>query len=155
MSMKHKLIYIALLIPLILLGIGFLYIKITTKRLYQPEITIKDWHRFNMWNNNFVLVDIPTPGATVVSPLLIVGRAKGNMYFEGSFPVKLLDADGTVIASGAAQAQGDWMTEEFVPFKAELIFTPPGGTTGKLVLEKDNPSGLPEKAAKFEVLVKF
>jgi hypothetical protein len=46
-----------------------------------------------------------------------------------------------------AQAQGDWMTEEFVPYKADIKI--PNAYTGKatILLKKDNPSGLVEKDA--------
>ena len=97
----------------------------------------------------------PKPGDTVSSPLLIKGEARGTWYFEASFPVKLLDADGNIIAVHYAQAQGEWMTEEFVPFTSELIFETPQTETGTLVLQKDNPSGLAENDASIEIPVKF
>ena len=63
----------------------------------------------------------------------------------------------TILATAVipAQAQSDWMTEEFVPFKAMLEFSAPTTATGTLVLEKDNPSGLPENADSLIVPVKF
>jgi len=97
----------------------------------------------------------PKPGDTVSSPLLIKGEARGTWYFEASFPVKLLDADGNIIAVHYAQAQGEWMTEEFVPFTSELIFDTPQTETGTLILQKDNPSGLEENDASIEIPVKF
>lgn len=101
-------------------------------------------------------VSNPLPDQTVASPLVVYGRAKGTWYFEGSFPVKLLDAQGNVLAQAPAQAQGEWMTTDYVPFSAQLpAFTATPGTTGKLVLEKDNPSGLPQNAASVEIPVKF
>src|ERR1700746_2179249 len=54
-----------------------------------------------------IVVDNVGPGDAVTSPLTITGKAKG-WYFEASFPVKLLDGQGNVLASGPAQAQGDW-----------------------------------------------
>ena len=98
----------------------------------------------------------PKPGTTITSPLTIEGEARGTWYFEASFPIKLLDATGTEIATGHAEAQDEWMTEDFVPFKATLEFTAPGKIArGTLVLEKDNPSGLPEKDDKLEIPVKL
>lgn len=97
----------------------------------------------------------PLPGAVVTSPLTVTGEARGNWYFEASFPVRLYDGNGTEIALGIAQAQSDWMTTDFVPFLAQLIFTPPATATGTLVLEKDNPSGLPENADFVTVPVAF
>lgn len=85
----------------------------------------------------------PLPNAEIKSPVLIEGEARGSWYFEASFPIKLYDENNNIIAQAIAQAQGDWMTNDFVPFKAELIFNSTS-TNGFLVLEKDNPSGLPE-----------
>lgn len=94
--------------------------------------------------NDLISVSAPTPGALVTSPLTVTGRARGYWYFEASFPVKLLDQDGSVLAIAPAQAQGDWMTEEFVPFSVTLTYPTPQGQYGTLVLMKDNPSGEPQ-----------
>lgn len=92
----------------------------------------------------------PRVGETVGSPLVIEGEARGTWYFEGSFPVRLEDGSGVVTAQGVATADGEWMTEDFVPFSAELTWdTTTGPAT--LVLERDNPSGLPENAASVRV----
>lgn len=97
-----------------------------------------------------------TPGDTIESPLLITGEARGNWFFEASFPVMLYDNKGNEIASGHAEATGDWMTEDFVGFKANLQFTLRADVAeGKLVLQKDNPSGLPQNDDKLEIPVKF
>lgn len=90
----------------------------------------------------------------VKSPLVITGQAR-LWYFEASFPVKLYDGNGKELAAVPAQAQGDWMTSSFVPFKVELQFIRPSTPNGKIVFQKDNPSGLPQNEDKFEVLVKF
>jgi hypothetical protein len=93
--------------------------------------------------NANINVSTPTIGATITSPLAISGEARGPWYFEASFPVLLKDASGNTIAQGVAQAQGDWMTTNFVPFTASLSFPPqPAGSNGTLVLMKDDPSGI-------------
>jgi hypothetical protein len=92
--------------------------------------------------DSLVRLATPVPGDTVSSPLLLRGEARGTWYFEASFPVRLLDADGREIAVTYATAQGEWMTTEFVPFTSTVTFaSPPAGTAGTLVLVKDNPSG--------------
>lgn len=101
-----------------------------------------------------IRIDNPRPGQSIASPLAISGEARGNWFFEASFPVKLLNAAGDVMVTGTAQAQGEWMTEEFVPFTATLEFTASAGT-GTLVLERDNPSGLSENDAALNVPVVF
>lgn len=102
-----------------------------------------------------ILLQSPLPGTTVGSPLIVTGSARGTWYFEASFPVRLLDGNGNELAAVPAQADGDWMTENFVPFTAILEFAPPATPNGTLILQKDNPSGLPENDASLEVPVLF
>jgi len=104
-----------------------------------------------------VMIQISAPHANTVvtSPLIVTGQARGTWYFEASFPVRLLDGNGNEIAVTPAQAQSDWMTEDFVPFVATLTFNTPATPTGTLVLEKDNPSGLSENAAEVRIPVNF
>ena len=97
----------------------------------------------------------PAPNAQVTSPLTVSGEARGNWYFEGSFPVKLYDASSNLLASAQAQALSDWMTASFVSFSVTLTFPTPSTTTGTLVLEKDNPSGLPQNADSVSIPVSF
>ena len=91
----------------------------------------------------------------VSSPLKITGRARGSWFFEASFPIQLLNQNNQRLAEAVAAAQGDWMTEDLVPFTAELTFTAPVGNTGQLVLNKDNPSGLPQNDAQLIIPVRF
>lgn len=102
-----------------------------------------------------IRVSAPIADALVTSPLVITGEARGTWYFEASFPVKLFDADGKLVVAHYAQAQGEWMTPEFVPFSSTLTFAMPTTATGTLVLEKDNPSGLPEHDASVSIPVRF
>lgn len=109
---------------------------------------------------DMIRIASPQPGDIVVSPLHISGEARGTWYFEGSFPVMLVDWDGRIIADGVAQARGEWMTEEFVPFSATLTFVDPSNDEpysqrGAVILQRDNPSGLPENSAAAEIPVRF
>ncbi len=88
----------------------------------------------------------PRPNDTVTSPLTITGEARGTWFFEASFPVRLEDENGVQLGIVPATAKGEWMTTEFVPFSATLTFSKPATENGRLILEKDNPSGLPEHA---------
>lgn len=94
-------------------------------------------------------------GDTLPQGATIAGSARGTMFFEASFPVFVLDADGTELGVGVAQAQGDWMTSEFVPFSVKLNFKNPTGELGLLRFTKDNPSGLPEFDLNVDVPVRF
>ena len=103
--------------------------------------------------NSEVFLFSPKPNETIDSPLKIEGKARGFWFFEASFPIHLLDENGNELAAGIVQAQSDWMTEDFVEFKGELSFVSNKEQNGKLVLEKDNPSGLPENDKKIEISV--
>ena len=93
----------------------------------------------------------PSPSEIVTHKFTVEGKALGTWFFEASFPVKIVSADGKVVFATPAQAQSDWMTTNLVAFKAEL--TVPENITGKytLRLEKDNPSGLTQNEASVEM----
>ncbi len=95
--------------------------------------------------DSLVRLATPAPGDTVTSPLALRGEARGTWFFEASFPVRLLDAEGRELAVTYATAGSDWMTTDFVPFSSTVTFaSPAAGSAGSLVLTKDNPSGQPE-----------
>ncbi len=102
----------------------------------------------------------PQPNAVVTSPLIVEGQARGTWFFEATFPVVLTDWDGLIIAQGYAQARppagGDWMTEDFVPFHGEITFEKPSySEKGRLILQRANPSGLPEYDDMLEIQILF
>ncbi len=105
--------------------------------------------------NTNITVTFPQPNTQVSSPLTISGQAKGSWYFEASFPIKLYDANNTLLTQTTGQAQGNWMTTSFVPFTATLTFPTPSTTTGTLILEKDNPSGEPQNADSISIPITF
>lgn len=106
--------------------------------------------------SDIIKVTSPTPNQKISSPLTLTGEARGLWYFEASFPAELLDKKGNVLWQGPIQAASDWMTENFVPFEAKMDFKVPAGeTNGKLILHKDNPSGLPEKDDSIEIPISF
>lgn len=104
---------------------------------------------------DLIRIDSPRPNVTVNSPLTVTGEARGYWFFEASFPIRIYDANGKELGWAIAQAQDEWMTEDFVPFRASLVFEKPTTATGLLILEKDNPSGLSENDDKLEVPVVF
>lgn len=105
--------------------------------------------------DGLIMIEHPRPNELVTSPLMISGQARGSWFFEASFPVKLLDGTGNIIASVPATAKGDWMTEALVPFDAIVTFATHTAATGTLILEKDNPSGLPEHADSLHFPIRF
>ena len=104
---------------------------------------------------DLIQVEVPWANEAISSPLVIKGKARGSWFFEGVFPVKLYDGNGQLLVATTAQATKDWLSEDFVPFEAELKFLLPETERGTLVLEKDNPSGLAENADELRVPVLF
>lgn len=152
-----KIMFVAVVVLLLVIPAVWVFIKSrdlvvevpTTPVSTEPVSTNED-------KSNLIVVTTPLGNATVTSPFIIEGKARGTWYFEASFPIKLYDSNGALLGIAIAKAEGDWMTEEFVPFLASLQFTPPTTTKmGMLVLEKDNPSGLVENDNKLEIPVRF
>jgi len=104
---------------------------------------------------DIIRIDSPRPNQTISSPLIIQGEARGTWFFEGDFPVYLLDDNGKELKIGIARAKSDWMTENFVLFEAKIEFQQPKIKTGVLVFKKDNPSGLLEHDDELRMPVRF
>jgi hypothetical protein len=101
-----------------------------------------------------VKVTTPQPRSTISNPVVITGTAKG-WYFEASFPIKITDANGKILGQAPAQAQGDWQTPDFVPFKATISYSTSTTRTGFIVLMKDNPSGDPIRDESLSIPIFF
>lgn len=120
---------------------------------------------------DLIAVHEPLPLSVISSPFTIKGEARGFWFFEANFSVVLTDWDGRIIAQHYASAQlnpddpdSTWMTTEFVPFIAELEFESPVfedvpeehfSRRGYLILQKANPSGLPENDDALEIPILF
>jgi hypothetical protein len=105
----------------------------------------------NILQNSTSTIDMPIivnnieDNQEVSNPIKIEGKARGNWFFEATFPVQLVDTDGNIIASTTARAETDWMTTDFVNFTATLEYVKSTTTARALiVLNKDNPSGNPD-----------
>lgn len=101
-----------------------------------------------------IVVGSPAPGSTIASPLTVSGRARGTWFFEGDFPMVIIDANGSVLGQSYCTAQGPWMTKEFVAFEGKITFErPASGGKAVLLLKKDNPTGKPEHDDALEIPV--
>ncbi len=105
--------------------------------------------------SDLIRVQTPTPNQTISSGFDLKGEAKGGWYFEASFGGWIEDSNGKKIVVFPVQADGDWMTLNFVPFSEIVTFSPPETSAGYLVLRNDNPSGLPENDRQIVIPVKF
>ena len=102
-----------------------------------------------------IVITSPLSGNKIDSPLKVTGSVPGSWSFEGQFIVRLLDVEGNIVSVSTATVQGEWMTEQQVPFNASLAYDNLPLGTGSLVLEKSNPSGLPENDDKLILPVEF
>ncbi len=91
-----------------------------------------------------IVLELPFPGAVVGKTFSLVGKARGGWYFEASFPARVVAEGGQILWQGPVTALGEWMTSELVPFNTEVKV--PESYIGKatIILENDNPSGMPE-----------
>jgi hypothetical protein len=101
-----------------------------------------------------VVVTSPVPNSDIDSPLAVTGMAPGNWFFEATAPIDVVDWNGKIITETYIQAEGNWMTEDLVPFSGVIVFdkeefTP--YTRATLILRRHNASGLPENDAAVEV----
>lgn len=142
---------VAAFVSLVVLGIFFVQEKKTDQEIQSvvaPKEEVGE-------ARTLIRVSKPAIDSEIDSPVEIVGEARGTWFFEASFPIRLVDAEGNTLGRAIAMAQADWMTEKFVPFKATLTFNPRVSQGGQIILEKDNPSGLPEHDDSFVVPVRF
>lgn len=102
-----------------------------------------------------VKVSAPLSSAVVSKTFAVAGEARGPWFFEASFPVEVHDPSGRIVGHGIAQANGEWMTEDFVSFSATVTVADYSGSA-TLALKKDNPSGLPEHddSVEFPIVVR-
>ncbi|MGB7957361.1 MAG: Gmad2 immunoglobulin-like domain-containing protein [Minisyncoccia bacterium] len=106
--------------------------------------------------NGHVQIFNPVPGQTIISPETVSGSVTGGgWFFEATFSVRVVDADGTVLGEGQAQAQSDWTSTGTVLFMGAIPFSVSHSATGTIVFSKDNPSGLPQDEESFSVPIKF
>lgn len=146
--MKKGFAPVIILIVLVVVGVGGYWVYKNS----QPQKSAT--HDYGL--NSYPAISSPASGSTVTSPLRIEGTVPAGWMFEGQMPIKLLDENRKLIAEGRGQEStpGSWQSGKPVAFEGKVIFT----TTvksGFLVIEKDNPSGLPENDGSFEVPVKF
>jgi len=123
-----------------------------------PENGETTENEYDVTNSDLIDVALPLVGSTVLSPIAVSGQARGQWFFEATAPVTVTNWNGLIMGEGYITAQGNWMTEEFVPFTGSISYTQPVDTysaTGTLIFHNDNPSGLPEYAAAYEMIVQL
>ena len=110
-------------------------------------------------DNLLIRVVEPAPRSAVSSPVLVQGMARGYWFFEADAPLLLVNWDGLIVGEGFITAQGDWMSEELVPFEGVVEFDEQSEAVtgysrqGTLILLKSNAAGLPEFDNSLEIPV--
>jgi outer membrane murein-binding lipoprotein Lpp len=102
-----------------------------------------------------VLVFTPSKNETITSPVAIVGEVPGNWSFEAQFPVQLKDGKGNLITQAPAHLLANWETTQLVPFSVQLTYTTATSGSGAIVLQEDNPSGLPRNSDSVSIPISF
>jgi len=159
MKKKRFIIATSLVFVLAIIGYVFFFIKTSVAPESGSENTIvpeEETYYVPDEAKDMISIEFPKAGALITSPLSITGKARGYWFFEATAPMVLVNWDGLIIAEGYIQAEGEWMTEEFVPFKGVLEFEKPDyGDRGALILRRDNPSDLRRNDAAIEIPIKF
>jgi len=119
---------------------------------------------------NLIKINNPKSFDIISSPVTVTGSARGNWFFEASFPIQVFNYEDEQIGGGIATAKGDWMTTDFVPFEGIINFSATTTISNQIVSNqigddslssgyirfmKDNPSGLPEFDDHFDIPVYF
>lgn len=181
MNLSRKILIYLIFISVFIVSILYLIINTSTKKINlnlsnisKKENSIQNKDQNNKLEYNIeilekeyaktIIIEFPTTNQIISSPLIIKGRAKGNWFFEATFPVTLVDWDGRIIAESYVTAKDDWMTESFIPFEGKLEFKNPSfpntdvdhfSHRGTLIFRSANPSGLPEHQYYFELPIRF
>lgn len=151
--MKKLIILIAVIIAL---WLGFSAYTNNNKEIL-PDNTIPTENIDNTKEKaDLIVVETPAPNSVLPNTFEIEGQARGYWFFEASFPVRLVAEDGTVLLNDYIMTDSEWMTEKFVPFKKTFTYENSTGVEkGTLILERDNPSGLPENADSLTIPVRL
>lgn len=91
-----------------------------------------------------IKVTSPFPGAVINRNFKIKGSARGPWFFEASSRVVVFDKTGDKIAESIGRPEGNALTEDFVPYSADVAISGAYAGPATIVLSNDNPSGLPE-----------
>ena len=136
-----KVVLIAVVAALVFAGLWYGTHAVTSPSADVPVAAVASYANAS---SDLVVVTSPLPGANVAATFTVTGQARGSWYFEASFPLQVISASGEKLVQMPVQAQGEWMTTNFVPFSAEVTLPATYKGAATIILNNDNPSGLPE-----------
>lgn len=136
-------------------ALGYPILKSLPPQCQTPDGRLFTEEKTGLNKTDLIKITQPIEKSLITSPLTVRGEARGQWYFEATFPLVIKDANGKELGRSYAEAVGDWMTAEFVPFAGKIEFKNPTTATGFLILEKSNPSGLVEKMDQLTIPISF
>lgn len=81
------------------------------------------------------------PGAHLISPYVLKGKAIGHWFQGGKFPVTIVGEDGNLIASSPGKTTGEWTQTGWVPYQSKLAWIAGPDTRATLILSLALPTG--------------
>lgn len=105
--------------------------------------------------SNWIKIEKPLPNKVVTSPLIIKGKALGYWFFEANAPIEIQDKNFNTLAESYIEAEGKWMTEDFVDFSGKIEFESPNYKRGYLIFKRANPSGKKSKDRSYKLPILF
>lgn len=124
---------------------GRTFVRDISSEVRPIENTVTKKNEYTSTKGVKIIVDTPANNTLVAIPFVVSGQVPGNWSFEASFPVEMIDKDGNLLNKTPAQLTGDWMTDKLVPFSVTISSVKKTYSGAiKLILRKDNPSGLVE-----------
>lgn len=137
MKYTNRIIFILLIIIILIVGYNFYTRYSIIKKINDAK--------------DLIVIETPKPYQKVQNPIYIKGKAKGNFFFEATFPVRIEDENGNIVKNSYIMTKENWMSEDFVSFETKLYIDELKIKRGFIIFEKANPSGLKEN--KFEIKI--
>lgn len=128
--------------------------SLSQEKIEEEENSVSNVNASVAITTDDIKVTKPLSNETISNTFILEGEARGQWFFEAVFPVKIVDEKGNELGHGQAEALGDWMKDDFVPFRAAINFAPGNLSQGSLVLLSNDPSGL-GKLQEIKMPVKF
>ncbi len=145
---------ILLTILLLVMISGYVTYRVFDRYYLQPQAQEAKKTRSYKELPNLIQVEVPAKNSVIGENLNIKGKARGYWFFEGVFPVSILDDTGYIVAEGNARALGDWKTTDMVPFEGNIeIVSVANSERGIIKIKRDEQKG--SDAQYIEVPIRF
>lgn len=144
-----KALIIGIILIVLVFGVGLLNVR---KPGSHPSVFPSPTPQIS---SNLPILLTPQPDATLTGPLIIKGYVPKNWTFEGQFRLQLLDNRRNIILADRVPVEWDAKNQKEILYFVSSYNYRTTASSGFLVLQNDNPSGLPENSKRIEIPVKF